>query len=188
MILSKKALIAMGTNLAFGDLPRESVLELAIQHMDERLGMVRAQSKVFSTPAFPKGNGPSFLNTAITLQTTLEADNLLINLHKIEEEFGRDRQDRWGPRTLDLDLIALGDQVLPDAETHRKWREMPLEMQMNRTPDGLILPHPRLQDRAFVLVPLAEIAPGWTHPLLKKTLRQLCDDLSNEARSEVTPL
>ena len=98
-------------------------------------------------------------------------------LHRIEGEMGRERLQRWGQRTLDLDLIACDDMVLPDRETHAAWRNLPPEEQVQRTPERLILPHPRLQDRAFVLVPLADVAPDWRHPVLNLTVLEMRDAL-----------
>ncbi len=98
---------------------------------------------------------------------------------------GRIREKRWGQRTLDLDLIASADMVLPDFETHRFWRTLPPEDQLKKTPDQLILPHPRLQDRAFVIVPLAEIAPNWAHPVLDLSIMQMLEALPQEDRDAV---
>ena len=84
--------------------------------------------------------------------------------------------------------IAAGEAVLPDAETYRAWLDLPLDEQTQRAPDRLILPHPRMQDRGFVLVPLAEVAPEWRHPVLGKTVAEMVEALPQEARDEVVPL
>lgn len=91
-------------------------------------------------------------------------------------------------RTLDLDLIALGDAVLPDAATQAQWRGLDPEAQRRLAPDRLILPHPRLQDRSFVLVPLADVAPDWRHPVLGLTVREMLAARPVAERSEVVPL
>lgn len=101
---------------------------------------------------------------------------------------GRTRGVRWGTRTLDLDLIACGDAVLPDLTTYLHWRDLPLEAQMQAAPQELILPHPRMQDRAFVLVPMADIAPDWVHPVLDRSVRQMLAALPAAACAEITPL
>jgi 2-amino-4-hydroxy-6-hydroxymethyldihydropteridine diphosphokinase len=98
------------------------------------------------------------------------------------------RQARWAPRTLDLDLIAYDDLILPDRATYKKWAELPLEEQMTLTPRELILPHPRLAERAFVLVPLAEVAGDWVHPVTGRTVRQMLDELPHKDISEVAAL
>ena len=98
------------------------------------------------------------------------------------------REQRWGMRTLDIDLLALGDSVLPDAQTQDAWRDLAPETQARLAPDRLILPHPRLQDRAFVLVPLADVAPDWRHPRLGLTVRQMLEALPAADREAVKPL
>ncbi len=132
------AIIALGGNV--GDI--RSTFKKAIAHI---CGMAQAallaRSSDYATPPWGEANQDRFINACIEIETALDPHALLFTLHKIEQKFGRDRakEQRWGPRTLDLDLIAYDDVKLDKPE--------------------LTLPHPRLFERAFVLVPLAEIAP-----------------------------
>jgi 2-amino-4-hydroxy-6-hydroxymethyldihydropteridine diphosphokinase len=132
-------LIALGGNI--GDV-RET-FQKAIGNI---LGMTQAallaRSSDYATPPWGDEQQPRFINACIEIETGLDPHALLFTLHRIEQKFGRDRsrEQRWGPRTLDLDLIAYDDVSLQKPE--------------------LTLPHPRLFERAFVLVPLVEIAPG----------------------------
>ena len=102
---------------------------------------IRAHSTTYRTPAWGRTDQPEFLNAVVEVQTRLAPQVLLKHLLAIEQRFGRVRRagERWGPRTLDLDLLTYGEEVLDEP--------------------GLHLPHPRMHERAFVLVPLAEIAP-----------------------------
>ncbi len=145
-------------------------------------------SRLFATPCFPPGAGPDYVNAAAVIATSLDPPTLLGHLNAIEDRFGRQRVQRWGQRTLDLDLLAYEDLVLPDAATHDHWRNLPPEAQVRQAPDALILPHPRLQDRAFVLVPLAEIAPDWRHPRLMITVLEMLNRLEMAEIAAVTPL
>ncbi len=145
-------------------------------------------SGLYATPAFPAGSGPDFVNAAMVIFTKLSPTDLLDRLHQIEAAAGRVRTRRWGQRTLDLDLIAVGDSILPDPETQTHWRSLSPDDQQAMAPDELILPHPRLQDRAFVLVPMLEVAADWEHPLLHRSIAQLCAALPDAARTEVVRL
>lgn len=113
---------------------------------------------------------------------------LLNILHETEANFSRFRSERWQARTLDIDLIAAEDAVHPGRQILQHWMNMPLEDQKRLTPEELILPHPRLQDRAFVLVPMAEVAPSWRHPLTGKSVTEMLAALDPAMKAEVRPI
>lgn len=150
--------------------------------------VIRGTSRFFSSPAFPVGAGPDFVNAALRIQTQLSAYELLSALHRIEADFGRLRRTRWSPRTLDLDLIGYDDLILPNRATYLEWAHLPLDLQMLRAPGELVLPHPRLADRGFVLVPLMDVAPDWRHPVTGATVRDMVSALSKKQISEVVAL
>ena len=138
-----RAFVGMGGNV--GDVA--STLMEAIWAMDSLpQTSVRFQSSLYRSPPWGRGDQPDFINAVVELQTRLAPMVLLDCLVGIEEKFGRVRapDDRWGPRRLDLDILVFGDQSL----------QLP----------GLQVPHPRLHERGFVLVPLAQIAPGLDIP------------------------
>lgn len=184
----QNAIVALGGNMAseYGN-PVQTIRK-ARDTLYERIGGVVACSELYQTPSFPEGSGPDFCNAVIRLETTLEPNELLSCLNEIEQEFGRKRIGRWGARTLDLDLIAYGSCILPDEATWAHWKELPIEAQKRETPTELILPHPRLQDRAFVLVPLCDVAPDWEHPILEKTATELLDALPESDLAEICPV
>lgn len=190
MTVEKQALLAMGANLPWQGQPPQATILAALGALAAAGLEVSRVSRLYRTPCFPAGAGPDYVNAAaiVTLRHTLVTDDLLTLLHRIEADFGRERLTRWGMRTLDIDLIALGDEVRPDLATFTAWQQLPPDEQTRRTPDRLILPHPRLQDRAFVLVPLAEIAPDWRHPVLGRSLAEMRDALPPAALAEVVPL
>ncbi|MCG3269256.1 2-amino-4-hydroxy-6-hydroxymethyldihydropteridine diphosphokinase [Yoonia sp. I 8.24] len=179
-------LIAFGSNenSVFGD-PAETVLKA----MKIVAGISNSNpifSDFYSTPAFPKGAGPDFVNAAMAITTTDTPSAVLTKLHEVEAMAGRTRKVRWGQRTLDLDLIAVGERILPDVQTYTHWCELTSEEQQSNAPDQLILPHPRMQDRSFVLVPLSDVAPHWVHPVLQKTVTEMRDALPAKDLAEVT--
>jgi len=124
-------------------------------------------SAVYETSAVggPVDN-PTFLNAVLEIRTSLSPQQLLEACLAVEDEFGRTRPARWAPRTLDIDLLFYADEVLCD--------------------DQLTVPHPRLQERDFVLVPLLEIAPELRHPLLDRTVTELATGSAGVA--ELAPL
>jgi len=182
------ALIALGSNVtSHWGIPNVT-LQKAFMRLTECLGGSAEMSRVYTTPAFPVGAGPDFANAAIRVETNLSALKILEILHEIEAEAGRERLVRWGQRTLDLDLIALDDVDLPDRVTHDHWRGLSLEKQAKVAPDQLILPHPRVQDRSFVLVPLADVAPDWVHPIIGLTTAQMRDARPLDELATVRPI
>ncbi|ATI40872.1 2-amino-4-hydroxy-6-hydroxymethyldihydropteridine diphosphokinase [Pacificitalea manganoxidans] len=182
------SLIALGSNASssFGS-PFETVTRAVAALTAAGLEIV-AQSRFYRTPAFPPGIGENFVNAVVQVRSAHDAQGLLALLHGIEAEFGRHRTIRWGARTLDLDLIDHEGELRPDRAGWQAWRDLPLEQQRVQAPDRLILPHPRVQDRAFVLVPLADVAPEWRHPVTGASAQAMLDALPHEHLTGIAPL
>jgi 2-amino-4-hydroxy-6-hydroxymethyldihydropteridine diphosphokinase len=180
-------LIALGANLPSPIGSPLATLQAALAALDVRGLAVSAHSEWYRTPAFPAGSGPDYVNGAAVLGSPLDPHAVLAALHAVEQELGRQRSQRWGPRVCDLDLIASGDAVLPDAATARAWIGRDGARQME-VPPGLILPHPRLQERAFVLRPLADVAADWRHPLLGVSVREMLAALPPTATAGISRL
>lgn len=182
------ALIGLGANLPHAGAPPEATLEAAARAMADAGFAGLRLSRLWRTPCFPPGAGPDYVNAAAAARWAGGPHAALAALHAIEARFGRERVQRWGMRTLDLDLIALGAAVRPDAATQTAWRRLPLDRQVRAVPDRTILPHPRLADRAFVLVPLAEVAPQWRHPLTGASVAEMLAALPRAAFEGMAPL
>ena len=181
-------LIALGSNLPQPEGAPTANLARALREMTAQGLVIRLISRFFETPCFPEGTGPDYVNAAVSVATRLSPAEVLEVLHGIEADMGRTRETRWGMRSLDLDLIACDDMVLPDAPTVQNWVDLPSHEQRVRAPDELVLPHPRLADRAFVLVPLHDIAPHWRHPMTGLDVGQMLAALPASDIDAVRPI
>lgn len=150
--------LALGANISGPAGPPESTLAAAAERL-AALGQIAARSSLYSTTPVGLADQPRFLNAVLALETDLTARELLDQLLRIERDFGRDRSASIpnGPRTLDLDILLYGNEILNQP--------------------GLEIPHPRLAERAFVLIPLAEIASNLAVPGTARTVQQLLQGL-----------
>jgi len=139
--------LGLGTNL--GD--RHANLQAALQALEPKVKLT-AQSPVYQTPPWGYTEQAEFLNMVVSAETDLKPRALLRYLKKIEKQVGRTASFRWGPREIDIDILFYDDLVLHSRK--------------------LTIPHPRIQQRAFMLVPLTDLAPEFRHPLTGKTIRQ----------------
>lgn len=151
--LDELVIVALGSNLPGGFASSEALLEAALALFPQAGLPVLARSRWWRSDAWPDPTGPEYRNGVAIVEAPGDAASVLQALLAVEAQLGRVRGARNAPRTLDLDLIAFGRQVV-DA------------------PD-LILPHPRAHERRFVMGPLAEIAPDWVHPVLGLTATEL---------------
>ncbi len=151
------AYIALGGNV--GD--RAEILRGALDRLRRHEGITlkRVSALMETEPVGGPAHQPNYLNGAVEIETTLEPAELLTALQEIEKTFGRDRplEERWGPRTCDLDLLLMDDIIMKSEE--------------------LTIPHPRMHERKFVLEPLAQIAPQARHPVLLKTVAEILEEL-----------
>jgi 2-amino-4-hydroxy-6-hydroxymethyldihydropteridine diphosphokinase len=157
-------LVALGANLPSQAGGSQQTLEAALKRLEANGVHIVARARWYRTAPVPVSDQPWFVNSVAWIETTLEPAALLALLRQVEREFGRQRMVRNAARTLDLDIIDYDGRV-------------------ENTPE-LTLPHPRMQDRAFVLLPLAEIAPGWWHPTLGKTIESLISVLPPGQKAE----
>lgn len=184
---TQEALVAIGGNTPSPGLTLWQTLHRGLAVMADHGVEIVNTSSVFQTPCFPAGAGPDYLNAVLRVRGPggVTPEGFLANLHRIEAVLGRTREIRWGARPLDLDLLAFGNMLLPDLATWDRWRGLSIDRQAQDAPNQLVLPHPRMQDRAFVLVPLAEIAADWVHPALNASVLQMLAALPMEDRDAV---
>jgi len=150
------AYLLLGGNLG----NREANLAQAIALLNAQVGEVISVSGLYETAAWGKTDQPAFLNQAVVLQTNLTALEVLTQALAIEQELGRVRKDKWGERLIDIDLILFGNEIID-------------------IPDKLQVPHPHMQNRRFVMEPLAEIAPEVIHPVLGQSMLSISQNIND---------
>ena len=164
------AIIAIGSNLPAADgTPPLAVCRRALAAIADAVGPVLSHSAWYLSEPMPASSQPWFVNGVAVARTELAPAAHLAVLHDIEQVAGRRRRGRWEARVLDLDLLACDDQL---------WDE---------DKGGVVLPHPRLSDRAFVLLPLADVAPDWRHPGNGRTVTDMLAALPSGQRIARVP-
>jgi len=154
--------LSLGGNLG----NTREIFEGAYPLIEKKIGKISVYSSIYQTEAWGPIPQADFLNQVLLVSTTLNPQACLTEMLAIEKEFGRERKERWGPRTLDLDLLYYGDLIIAEAD--------------------LVVPHPRIAERKFILTPLAEIAPLYVDPvsgLTANAMLMACEDTSEVNRS-----
>ncbi|MDD2206199.1 MAG: 2-amino-4-hydroxy-6-hydroxymethyldihydropteridine diphosphokinase [Aminobacterium sp.] len=149
--------VALGIGSNIGD--RMGNLRKAVQLLKEKKIAIIAKSDIFETAPVGVTQQPRFLNACVIIETEAKPEELLSTIKTIEQEIGRVQRVHWGPREIDIDIL-----LLENGQTY--------------TSSTLCIPHPEMYKRAFVLVPLAQIAPDWVHPLSKTTIDALAQKLN----------
>jgi 2-amino-4-hydroxy-6-hydroxymethyldihydropteridine diphosphokinase len=150
--------LSLGGNLG----NTREIFEGAYPLIEKKIGKISVYSSIYQTQAWGPIPQADFLNQVLLVNTSLKAEACLAEILEIEREFGRERKERWGPRTLDLDILYYGDKVIAESD--------------------LSIPHPRIAERKFILTPLAEIAPTFTDPASRKTIVTLLADCSDKGQ------
>ncbi len=128
--------------------------------IEAAIGIIKEESALYQTSSWGKTNQPDFINQVISVETKCNPQQLLSKTMGIENALGRQRTEKWGSRTMDIDILFYGDGVINEKE--------------------LVIPHPHLHERRFTLIPLMEIASGFYHPVLKQTISDLCVNLQDK--------
>ncbi|MGN6398030.1 MAG: 2-amino-4-hydroxy-6-hydroxymethyldihydropteridine diphosphokinase [Mucilaginibacter sp.] len=151
----KSVFLLLGSNL--GD--RQYFLRQAIALIDTQVAKVIKTSSIYETQSWGKSDAPDYLNQVIVLETEATAQEVLDKILNIELMLGRKREEKWGSRTIDIDILFYGDEIINE--------------------EGLHIPHPELHNRRFTLEPLKEIAPDLRHPVFGKTITAIKNELKD---------
>ena len=152
----EEAYLLLGSNL--GD--SKSYISEAVVNIREEIGDLLECSSLYQTASWGNVNQPDFINQVIRVRTNLNPQQLLTNILVIETRLGRQRLEKWGSRTIDIDLLFYGDHIIQE--------------------ENLKVPHPFLHLRRFTLMPLVELNPGFVHPILNLTVQELCENLNDD--------
>lgn len=139
---------------------RVTHLQQAESALNDQCGLVLKKSSLYETAAWGNTDQSAFLNQALAIETKLNAKQLIRRILKIEKSLGRVREEKYGPRIIDIDILLFNNEVI----------DIPF----------LKIPHPEMQNRRFVLMPLTEIAPGIIHPILHKSISELLTECKDE--------
>jgi 2-amino-4-hydroxy-6-hydroxymethyldihydropteridine diphosphokinase len=148
--------LLLGSNLG----NRQLFLKQAVDHIEEEIAPVVKASSVYETQSWGKTEEPDYLNQVVLIKTDLPARTVLDKILAIELELGRVREEKWGSRTIDIDILFYGEEIINE--------------------HGLHVPHPQLHNRRFTLEPLVEISAGLVHPVLGKTILELKNELNDD--------
>jgi 2-amino-4-hydroxy-6-hydroxymethyldihydropteridine diphosphokinase len=148
--------LLLGSNLG----NRNTFLHNAIEHIELDIAPVVKKSAIYETQSWGKTDLPDYLNQVVMLQTILSAQDVLQKILRIEIEMGRKREEKWGSRIIDIDILFYGSDIINEP--------------------NLVVPHPQLHNRRFTLEPLAMLAPDFIHPVLNKSILELKNSLKDD--------
>jgi 2-amino-4-hydroxy-6-hydroxymethyldihydropteridine diphosphokinase len=148
--------LLLGSNLG----ERNLFLHRAIEHIEQDIAAVAKKSAIYETQSWGKTDLPDYLNQVVMLQTELSAQQILEKILNIEIEMGRKREEKWGSRIIDIDILFYGSEIINEP--------------------NLTIPHPELHKRRFTLEPLEMLAPDFIHPILNKSILELKNDLKDD--------
>jgi 2-amino-4-hydroxy-6-hydroxymethyldihydropteridine diphosphokinase len=152
----EEAYLLLGSNL--GD--NKKYIHDALAYIIRQVGQLTGSSSLYQTASWGKKDQPDFINQVVRVKTKLNPQQLLENILVIETKLGRERRDKWGSRTIDIDLLFYGDQIINE--------------------EKLVVPHPFLHQRRFTLMPLLELNPRFVHPLFNQTIEELFEKLEDD--------
>lgn len=177
--------LALGSNLPHGGLQPQQVIRSAITSL-KKAGLNEVKvSGFYRTAPVPRSNQPDFINCVIAGETNYSALEMLDICQSVEMSYGRERAVRWDARTLDIDIINFGQQVFPSLD---EWHVVANNMKASTNIPHLVLPHPFMHRRAFVLRPLCDLMPEWRHPVFGRSASDLLSDQGEQDRKHVEPV
>ncbi len=154
--MKKKLVLSLGSNLG----NRYAYLKQAKARIELALNVKCTESQYYETPPWGEKNQAKFLNTVFTLETDVDLSSVFHLLQNIELQLGRIKTKKWGPRTIDIDILFFGDDIVSD--------------------EDLTIPHPQMHNRAFVMIPLVDLLPDFVHPVLQKTITKVTANIEND--------